>query len=499
MRFYDEVKIEITSGKWGDGVVSARREAFVPYGWPSGWNGGKGGSIIFVASNDENTLLRYRYKRKIQAMNGEPGRAREQYGANASDVLLTVPIGTLIKDATSGIVLHVFSHDQEKWVCLPGGEGGRGNMMFKNAIRQYPNFSTYGEPWHVKNITLELQLLADVALIGTPSVGKSSLINVISNVKAKTAEYHFTTLIPHLWSVQYGNKTFNVIDVPGLIEGASEGKWLGNEFLRHILKARIFCLMVDGTRYDAGMQEVTTLLQEIDTYARSRLVASLQELLGTEDIQSRIAADPSSKLLYRDFFSMQDGTEVIHMRKHLVFVLNKIDMIQDQEICNELTDQLYTVIQSNHDISSDILSKNTFLMSTATRAWVDEWLTHLVRSMDSLVGVDVPTSIVLEKEKNPTYYARNVTKTESDVLLDEEYISKEELSRVDVREIFHPPLCKMVATLPWWNEDAEMRFWKEIYDQWYKQWVENSGVRRDDIIKVVSIYEGYPDRYIVWS
>lgn len=207
--------------------------------------------------------------------------------------------------------------------------------------------------------------------------------------------------------------------------------------------------MVDGTRYDAGMQEVTTLLQEIDTYARNRLVASLQELLGMEDIQSRIVADPSSKLLYRDFFSIQDGKEVIHMRKHLVFVLNKIDMIQDQEICDELTQQLYSVIQNNYDISSAILSKNTFLMSTATCVGVEDWLTHLVRSMDSLVGVDIPTSIVLEKEKNPTYYVRKVTQTESAVLLDEEYISPEELSRVDVREIFHPPMCKMVATLPW--------------------------------------------------
>jgi GTP-binding protein len=198
--------------------VTGRREAGVPLGGPSGGNGGDGGSVVLRASKDENTLQSYRYKANFKAKPGEPGKSKDQYGANAENLVLTVPVGTIIRDKETDEILHAFAEDGEQWTAVYGGEGGVGNMHFKDSVHQYPNFCLLGEPGNKKEIVLELQLLADVALIGTPSVGKTSLINTISNTKAKVADYPFTTLVPNLGSVTVQDIHFNVIDIPGLIK-----------------------------------------------------------------------------------------------------------------------------------------------------------------------------------------------------------------------------------------------------------------------------------------
>ena len=250
MRFYDEVTISVQSGKGGDGTVTWRREAGVAFWWPSGGDGGKGWSVILQAAKDENTLQTYRYKSVFKAKPGEWGKSRDQYGANADDLILQVPVGTLIRDKETDEILYTFTKDQEQYVAVTWGEGGIGNIHFKDAVHQFPTFCLLGEPGNKKELVLELQLLADVALIGTPSVGKTSIINSISNTKAKVADYPFTTLIPNLWSITVQKTHFNMIDIPGLIKGAAEGKWLWNAFLRHILKARVFCMIGDISRYD---------------------------------------------------------------------------------------------------------------------------------------------------------------------------------------------------------------------------------------------------------
>ncbi len=270
MQFYDEVRITVASGKGGDGIASGRRAPWIPLWWPSWWDGGDGGSVFFVASKDENTLIDYKYKKQFKAKPWEPGRTKDQYGAHGENLELIVPIGTMIKDTESWKLIAQLEHDKQKIEILKGGEGGLGNIHFKDAVNQYPNFYTLGEPGQEKEITLELQLLADVGLIGSPSVWKSSLINCMADVKAKVADYPFTTLVPNLGSVSVWDYRFNVIDIPGLIEGASEGKGLGNAFLRHVLKARVFAFVADLSRFESWIKETVGLFHEIIRYITNR-------------------------------------------------------------------------------------------------------------------------------------------------------------------------------------------------------------------------------------
>ena len=227
--------------------------------------------------------------------------------------------------------MHAFTTDGEEWTVVSGGEGGVGNMHFKDSINQYPNFALLGEPGQEKEIVLELQLLADVALIGSPSVGKSSLINSISNTKAKVADYPFTTLVPNLGSVIYEDKHFNVIDIPGLIKGAAEGKGLGNAFLRHILKSRIFCIVLDIDRYDTGLSEAADLLTELMQYIKHKCDPEAEE-----EIQVDIKAEEGMLTLYAYY------EDRVVLEKRLVFLVNKYDLVNDQEILKEYTTQLTT-------------------------------------------------------------------------------------------------------------------------------------------------------------
>ncbi len=212
-------------------------------------------------------------------------------------------------------------------------------MHFKNAINQYPNFALLGEPGEQRNIEIELQLLADVALIGTPSVGKSSLINSIANVKAKVADYPFTTLIPNLGSIKHHGRNFNMVDVPGLIEGASQGKGLGNEFLRHIMKARVLCFMADMARYDKGVGEIAILLNELVQYLEATIRVSL-DYGDLDDI--RIAMDCTGLQWKLDVMGITAGVERLLFTKEIMIVCNKIDEIDDEEIRSEYCDALYT-------------------------------------------------------------------------------------------------------------------------------------------------------------
>ena len=250
MQFYDEVKIHIQSGQWWNWIASWRRESGIPFGWPDGGDWWKWWNIKITSVKDENTLLPYKYIKNYKAQNWEPGRTKDQYWANWKDKTLIVPIWTIIKDTNTGDILYHFTKDKESRIALEGWEGWRWNIHFKTPVLQYPTFAMLWEPWHEREITLELQLLWDVALIGSPSVWKTSIINFVSHTKWKVAEYPFTTLIPNLWSVQTNNHNFNIIDIPWIIKWASDWKWLWNQFLRHIIKSRIFCFVCDIARYE---------------------------------------------------------------------------------------------------------------------------------------------------------------------------------------------------------------------------------------------------------
>ena len=243
--FVDKAKILIKSGKGGDGAVSFRREPFVPQGGPDGGNGGKGGSIVFYADRNLRTLMDFRYKKKYVAESGENGRGRQQYGKDAEDLIIKVPLGTIIKDVKSGNIMADLKEDGQTFIAAKGGKGGKGNVWFKNSVRQAPNFAESGGFSVEREVELELKLIADVGLVGYPNVGKSTLLSVSTSANPKIANYHFTTITPNLGVVVIHDQSFVMADIPGLIEGASEGAGLGLDFLKHIERTRMLIHVVD--------------------------------------------------------------------------------------------------------------------------------------------------------------------------------------------------------------------------------------------------------------
>lgn len=257
MKFVDEATIDIAAGDGGAGCVSFRREKFIPFGGPNGGDGGRGGSVWALADRNINTLIDYRYARRHEAKNGEPGRGSDQFGAAGDDVVLRFPVGTIISDADTGEVLVELLQHDEKVLLAKGGDGGFGNLHYKSSTNRAPRQKTPGWPGEKKKLKLELRVLADVGLLGMPNAGKSTLIAAISNARPKIADYPFTTLHPNLGVVRVGpERSFVVADVPGLIEGASEGAGLGHQFLRHLQRTRLLLHVVDLAPFDEGVDPV---------------------------------------------------------------------------------------------------------------------------------------------------------------------------------------------------------------------------------------------------
>lgn len=249
--FIDIAKIYVKAGKGGNGSVAFRREKYEPMGGPAGGDGGNGGSVILIADEGLRTLMDFRYKRHYQAENGEDGRNKKQYGAAGSDMVLKVPVGTLIKDEESGLIIADLKENGQRFVCAKGGRGGRGNVKFKNSIRRAPRFAEPGKKGEEKNLVLELKLIADVGMIGFPNVGKSTILSSVTSARPKIANYHFTTLKPNLGVVSLGEgQSYVMADIPGLIEGASEGAGLGHEFLRHIERTKLLLHVIDASGHE---------------------------------------------------------------------------------------------------------------------------------------------------------------------------------------------------------------------------------------------------------
>ena len=268
--FTDYAKILVKSGDGGDGAISFRREKYVAAGGPDGGDGGKGGDVYFVVDPDSNTLVDFRYKKKFKAENGKNGEANHRYGRSGEDLYIKVPMGTIIKDAETGEVLADLSEKDQVEKIFPGGRGGKGNSHFATSTRQAPRFSQGGEKGIEKEVVLELKLLADVGLIGFPNVGKSTFLSVVTSATPKIADYHFTTLEPNLGVVksEYGD-SFVIADIPGIIEGASNGTGLGLQFLRHIERTRLLLHVIDvsGGEGRNPVKDFKTINEELKNYS----------------------------------------------------------------------------------------------------------------------------------------------------------------------------------------------------------------------------------------
>ncbi|MEO7150261.1 MAG: Obg family GTPase CgtA [Burkholderiaceae bacterium] len=273
MKFFDEATIDVVAGNGGSGCMSFRREKFIPFGGPNGGDGGRGGSVYAVGDRNLNTLIDFRYARRHEARNGENGRGSDQYGASADDIVLRMPMGTIIRDFETAELLAELLVPDERVLIAKGGDGGFGNLHFKTSTNRAPRQKTPGWPGEQRKLKLELRVLADVGLLGMPNAGRSTLIAAISNARPKIADYPFTTLHPNLGVVRVApEQSFVVADIPGLIEGASEGAGLGHQFLRHLQRTHLLLHVVDFAPFDDAVdpvQQVKAIVVELKKYDAS--------------------------------------------------------------------------------------------------------------------------------------------------------------------------------------------------------------------------------------
>ncbi len=290
--FTDRVVIQFSAGKGGNGIVAWRREKFIPKGGPSGGNGGRGGSVILQAETEIHSLDWYRHRKVLKAENGADGGPNCRQGRTGEDLILKVPCGTLVKNARTGEILHDFTQDKEKWTLCAGGRGGRGNDSFKTPTNRAPNNFTMGTEGEAAEIELELKLIADVGLVGFPNAGKSTLISTLAGLRVKVAAYPFTTLQPNLGFIELENYTrIYIADIPGIIEGASQNRGLGLEFLRHIERTKLLIFILDASGIDNRnpSDDYRVLREEIGAYNPELLERPYLVVLNKIDTEESVA------------------------------------------------------------------------------------------------------------------------------------------------------------------------------------------------------------------
>ena len=334
--FVDEITLKVIAGTGGDGCTSFRREKFVPMGGPDGGNGGKGGDIIFTVDKGLKTLIDLRYLKTIKGEKGDHGKGSNKYGANAEDVIIKVPMGTTITDLDTNLVIADLVHEDDEVIVAKGGRGGKGNKAFATHDNPAPKFSEKGEPGEIKLIKCELKVLADVGLVGLPSVGKSTLLSQISASKPKIAAYHFTTLSPNLGVVKLqDHRSFVMADLPGLIEGASEGVGLGDKFLRHAMRTRILCHIIDmsGSEGRNPIDDYKIIREEIIKYSEKLskkeevIVANKMDLESSEvNLKSFEKAYPDKTIFP---ISAMNNTGIAELME---FIATKLEEIESQSI-----------------------------------------------------------------------------------------------------------------------------------------------------------------------
>lgn len=360
--FLDKAKIKILSGRGGNGAVAWRREKYVDKGGPAGGDGGRGGDVYFVADESMTTLMDFKYQSIFKAENGENGRPKSQHGKGGKDLYIKVPIGTVVKDPENDKIIADLTEPEQKVLVAKGGRGGRGNARFATAQKRAPQFCEPGEPGIERDLELELKLIADVGLLGMPNAGKSTLISVISSAKPKIADYPFTTLVPHLGVVKKpSGDGFVVADIPGLIEGASEGVGLGHEFLRHVERCRFLIHVVDIT----GENPVQNYLKINDELKKhSQRLADLYQIVALNKIDS-VGPEKQQEYLNlfkaysKDVFLISAATKE-NIDSFLNFVMQKVDEIPKPEFKIAIDEDFAAFDNDDSSYSVYKIDKNTY-------------------------------------------------------------------------------------------------------------------------------------------
>lgn len=363
--FVDEVKLKVIAGAGGDGCTAFRREKFVPNGGPDGGNGGRGSNIIFTVDKGLRTLLDLKYKKEIKGKRGEHGSGKNQYGKNAEDIIIKVPEGTTVTDIESGMIIADLISEEDTAIIAYGGRGGRGNKAFATPTNPAPDISEHGEPGEERNIKVELKMLADVGLVGLPSVGKSTILSQVSRANPKIAAYHFTTLSPNLGVVKTkDNRVFVMADLPGLIEGASKGEGLGDKFLRHIERTRVICHVIDMSASEGRdpYEDYLLINKELEEFS-PKLLNKKQVIIANK----------------MDLDSSKDNLKLFKEKVKLpVFEISAMMNIGLDEVINHLADILDEVesqpLYQDSQIESHVLYKfkkeKPFTIVKESDAWV---------------------------------------------------------------------------------------------------------------------------------
>ncbi len=380
----DNVQIYVRAGDGGNGAVAFHREKYVSHGGPDGGDGGNGGNIVFKAERGINTLLSFRYQRKFIAENGGNGSGNKFHGKRGADVVIEVPYGTLIRDKESGKIIKDMS-DDEPFICCHGGRGGWGNRHFATPTRQVPNFAKNGTAGEERELTLELKMLADAGLIGYPSVGKSSILSRISAAKPKIADYHFTTLSPNLGVVSTGEERgFVAADIPGLIEGASDGAGLGHDFLRHIERCRLLLHVVDvaATEYREPIEDIKNINRELEKYSPELstrpqiIVANKTDVLDREvvdvDAFEKYVAEQGWELIYVSAATGAGLKELIKLCDKTLQTLPPLKIYESEQVDEDIAaaDGKQTIIRR---VNEKYIVEGEWLLNLMGQINFDDW------------------------------------------------------------------------------------------------------------------------------
>jgi GTP-binding protein len=392
--FIDEVTVEVFGGKGGNGMASYRREKYVEYGGPWGGNGGNGGSVIFVGDEGKQTLIDLRYQRHIRAQNGANGMSKGMHGANAEHRYIKVPLGTVVYSESKEFFLGEITEQGQELVVAKGGKGGRGNMAFATARNSAPNYAENGDPGEVRKLHIELKVLADVGLIGYPSVGKSTIISVVSNARPKIAAYPFTTLQPNLGMVYVGDDSFVLADLPGLIENAHQGHGLGIRFLKHIERCRVFLHVIDITR-DDPYDDYLKIKEELRQYDESLtqrpqiVVINKIDMPDTADKIKALKSKINEDVVLISAIRQENVKDLMYKTYDMLKKAPKIEKVEDETV------KLYKFEAEGPAFELNVTEDNVFeltgnklkLLFERTDFTKDEAVKRFARQLRSL-GVD---------------------------------------------------------------------------------------------------------------
>lgn len=495
MRFYDSIDLTLISWKWWDWIVSGRREAKIPYWWPYWWDWGDGWSIFIVWDKNEITLSRYKTKKIIKAPNALPWQTKNKHWKNWENLYLNVPIWTIIKNKLSWKIIKQINFDWEKFMILKWWKWWLWNTNFKSSILQYPDFATFWEPWSLWEYIFELQLIWDVSLIWIPSSWKTTLINNLCNAKRKTADYPFTTLIPNVWIVKNKDLDFVLVDIPWLIKWSADWKWLWNEFLRHILKSKIFCFNFD-VNDDHIFDVFVNLFDEIKTYIYKKFENQNDFWEKLTDLEIKFF-NKKNILHFEVFWNIQSKKKLI-LNKIIFFIFNKIDL-SDQEIVDYQKNEFSQKVENKYSIKKNIVYENIFSISWLYSIWNFEYVDKLIYLLKNYEFENIIDFEKFENQEAYLPYVKKIDEFEIEEILKFVEIDQNLVEFIKVFEVYNKDIAQLVYITNRDKQNAINNFWENMKRKWLITYLSDNWIQNWDVLLIKSNYNVSREKYIMFE